>query len=210
MKAVDLLLERTSVDSPYEFFSSRRSDPKMFVTYTNRPTIQINTIPKFDTPFGLYTYPLDYIMKRGDRAQTVFNVAPFASNKKHVTLVEVVSNRVAHLQNYTGYGRDFDKLEEWVLETYGDDAWGDIEDEFYPSGSPGKKIWDLVTTISKWVEENTNKKQSETTTKLFHNVLGWDGAIDNGGGIIHKDEPTQAVFFKMSAVKKIMTLENVK
>lgn len=208
MKVVDLLLERTSVDSPYAFFSSHRGDPKKFVTYTNRPTIQINTTPKFDTPFGLYTYQLDYLLKRGERNSTLFNVAPFASNKKNITLAELVSNKVVNLQTYSKYSRDFETLEDYVIDTYGDDAWSDIEDEYYPSGNAGKRIWDLVVTISKWVEDNTGKKQSETSLKIFHSVLGWDGAIDNGGGIIHEDEPTQAVFFKMSAVKKIGTMEN--
>lgn len=209
MKLIDLLRESDG-DTPYRVFSKHRNNRKVFATYTTRPTMQINTIPKFDTPFGLYTYPLEYLMRRGDSKETLFNVAPFASNKKHIHAVEVVSSKVVDLQTYSKYGRDFDTLEEYVIDKYGDDAWGDIEDEFYPRGTAGRKTWDLVTTISKWVEENEGKKQSETSMKLFHNVLGWDGAIDNGGGIIHEDEPTQAVFFKMGAVKKIMTLENVK
>lgn len=206
---INELLQESAI-TPYQAFSRYGGSTKHFVTYTNRPTIQINTAPKFDTPFGLYTYQLDYLLRRGERRQTLFNVAPFASNKKNITLVEVTSTKVVTLQSYSKYNRDFDTLEEYVLDTWGDDAWGEIEDEFYPSGSAGKKIWDLVKTISKWVEDNKNKKQSDTSLKLFHTVLGWDGAIDNGGGIIHEDEPTQAVFFKMSAIRKIATMENVK
>lgn len=208
MKITELLLE--SSITPYELFSKYRGSGKHFVTYTNRPTIQINTTPKFDTPLGLYTYPLDYLLQRGASANTLFNVAPFASNKKHITLVELTSSKVVNLQSYNKYNSDFYKLEEWVLDNYGDDAWSDIENEYSPSGGSGKKIWQLVTTIAEWVEDNKSNKQSITNTMLLQNVLGWEGAIDNGGGIIHKDEPTQAVFFKMSAIKKITTVVNTK
>lgn len=38
--------------------------------------------------------------------------------------------------------------------------------------------------------------------------LGYNGVIDNGGGIIHPSEPTQAVFFRISDLEHLESIRN--
>ena len=59
----------------------------------------------------------------------------------------------------------------------------------------------------------TNKTKSglfpiNLWNKILHNVLGYDAIIDNGTGLIHDNEPTQACFLVPSSYKVVEKLKN--
>jgi uncharacterized protein YjbI with pentapeptide repeats len=54
--------------------------------------------------------------------------------------------------------------------------------------------------------EYTDNKLSLEKTRIFRD-LGYTGVVDNGQGIIHPNEPSQAVFFETGALRHIETIE---
>lgn len=207
MNLIDLF-ETSQVD-PYVEFMKFAKDPRFFATYHSREIVDFNQDPKFDTPIGRYVYPLNYLYARGKARSTLFNVAPFASNKEHISLIKMTSSKVVDLASYSSFNKDFEKLENHILDEYGDDVWDSIMFDFDPPNqSQGGRIWFIIELAAKYISEENGEPRSKISWMLYHRLLKWDGAIDRGKGIIHRDEPSQAVFFTTNAYKVMKTLRN--
>jgi hypothetical protein len=64
-------------------------------------------------------------------------------------------------------------------------------------------LWRLCRTVGKFVSKNPAVGWSKVLLKL-----GYSGVIDNGSGIIHPSEPTQAVFFRLADLTHLETIRN--
>jgi hypothetical protein len=71
----------------------------------------------------------------------------------------------------------------------------------------GGRFWYITMTVAEMIAEKTGKKQIVIWNKLFRE-LGIDGCVDEGVGIIHSNEPTQAVFFSTDAIRDVKRVLN--
>lgn len=72
------------------------------------------------------------------------------------------------------------------------------------------KVRDLVTLCNTSIALNNSgdiKAAAPLWTRLMRDI-GVDGVVDYSGGIIHGNEPTQAVFFTTSALKLVDRIDN--
>lgn len=52
-------------------------------------------------------------------------------------------------------------------------------------------------------------KQPIQWSALMRKTLGYDGVVDHGYGIIHENEPTQAVFFSKNKIRQLELIDNI-
>lgn len=190
---------------PLSAFSMYKNKPNMFITYTDLPKIGVNPRSQWDTPFGIYSYPLDYVLELAYREGTIYGVVPFAGESKYVQLFQQTGNMV-DVEDRLGY-HDVDLTSEYIADILNDEMFlYDVEQINFNRPETVGQLWKWVYGILK--ARNT-PKQSIYTRKLFHDILGYDAITDmRGRGIIHMSEPVQAVHFTTRTIKPIEIFEN--
>lgn len=176
-----------------------RSELNAFASFTSLEKLGINPKTPYDTPLGIYAYPLTYVQKQigddyhpGDRL-------PFAGDAEYVNLFSVKGNIVdlkymlpfeydAFFKELT---KEMDRFKIYDLE------WK-VKNGSHVN-TPGGHFWNLTRLIAgdnpvKW-------------NKVFRDI-GIDGCHDAGEGIIHRNEPTQDVFFSLSCVTNLKRYDN--
>ena len=268
MKIVEIfkLFERhTHVVS---LLSKYADNPSIYITFTDLPKVGINPQYNFDTPAGIYAYPLQATWD-----EFVNDDLPFASDRKYVQVLQSQGN-IKDVSDYKD--GDFEKDKAKLIELYGDkfkndasflrevkDAVGlpdekeydklaqklfnkktfnrcnqdeilaiddKIQDVFKETAlermiyywskkaftaSPVSHFWNVTRNIAIYLsKERMSGKiavalpQASTWNKIMRN-LGYAGISDTKGrGVLHSNEPKQAVFFSTQALKHVETLIN--
>jgi len=184
----------------------------LFVTFVYQDKVGINPKSIYDTPIGVYTYPLDFIYDEED--------VPFRGDQKpnKIKVLKQLSNKI--LSNELGdseYERQIKKIENIVEEsdkysyTFKKGLkeyikrWEDAARKQTNFGS----LWNVTRMITMDFYANKNSKDTGPTknnpvvwTKLLID-LGYDLVIDYGTGTIHPSEPTQAVFLNPKSYKVV-------
>lgn len=77
------------------------------------------------------------------------------------------------------------------------------------------EIWNISRMLAQNLVEQRNKSTDKTSTRshiawtmILKNVLGYTAAIDYGLGLIHSNEPTQAVVFDPRSIVRLETVYN--
>ena len=87
------------------------------------------------------------------------------------------------------------------------DTW--TEDATYPS-LPASVLFNITRNLSNLIAAYYNRKVTIVWTTIFR-ALGYEGFTDKTGmGVIHLNEPTQAVFFSIKPIKLVEILKNKK
>ena len=174
-------------------------DPKdLYVTFVSEDKVGINPKSKWNTPNGVYTYPLSWVLEG--------NKIPFrGSSPKKIKVLKAVSDKVLNdkfsekdlektLEKLKPVVESLLKTNETFLSRY-EDFSNFIKDviEESKNKSPFGKIWNITRKLS----ENPNK-----WSKLLID-LGFDYVVDNGSAVIHENEPTQAVFLNPKSYKVV-------
>lgn len=184
----------------------------LFVTFVYQDKVGINPKSIYDTPIGVYTYPLDFIYDEED--------VPFRGDKKpnKIKVLKQLSNKVLSNDLSDGeYERQIKKIENIVEEsdkysyTFKKGLkeyikrWEDAARKQTNFGS----LWNVTRMITMDFYANKNSKATGPTknnpvawTKLLID-LGYDIVIDYGTGTIHPLEPTQAVFLNPKSYKVV-------
>lgn len=154
----------------------------------------INPRSSFNTPMGIYSYPIDYVL-------SVAGNVPYQKNAPFIWVFENNGN-ILDLSKYTesDLKRDMSKLGE-VLN------WDEDRIHTMSSGksqSPESRMWEVVRYMA-W---HIKGKQTVQWAKLFRKI-GYNGVVDWGKGIIHPNEPTQAVFFSKDNLKPLEMIRNI-
>lgn len=185
----------------------------LFVTFVYQDKVGINPKSIYDTPIGVYTYPLDFIYDeedvpfRGEQKPNKIKVLKQLSNK-------VLSNEISDSE----YERQIKKIEK-IMKTSSNytpeietdpekyiKRWEDAARKQTNFGS----LWNVTRMLSMDYYSRKNfKKVSGPTknnpvawTKLLID-LGYDIVIDYGTGTIHPSEPTQSVFLNPKSYKVV-------
>lgn len=188
--------------------------PDIFVSFTddvtrgkgqhaksvNRPVpkLGINPINHYNTPLGIYTYPIDYVLSRSGKV-------PFAGNLPYIWVVESTGN-LLDLCSYTDADleSDLEKLEDISHYT------SHVRENMRSASvqTPGGKLWYVLMKLSD-TYGNSNKIKPTTAWSKLIKELGYSGAHDScGHGIIHSSEPTQAFFVSRESFKTLEVIDN--
>lgn len=202
-----------------------------FVTYTDIEKVGINPKVKFDTPVGIYSYPLSYVLEK--------NLDPeFAADRPYLNVFVLKdSTRIVEL-NETDFGftpkfirtgldeiplnsdfydeedLTFTREQKEIINYY-------IEDnlQFLP-----KQVANFLRPKCLEVLRNFEMRSDHSLLWLLGKEVGgdnparWnkffrdvriDGFSDNGTGTIHPNEPWQTVVFSTRAIEVIARFENV-
>lgn len=229
----DLGAGASSTEIVFKYYQDRSYDPKnLFVSFTQKDKIGINPQTKYDTPVGIYAYPVEelfednvdpdhYNLKLG-------SFVPFAGQQPWVTLFQPrnpdkVIQDIADQHTYTQNDllRDLQVLyEEFLLPDEKlsnslpfrrSEEMIDWADKFarYPQ-VPGGILWAAIWKLSQRLDAYWNFRSKPKTifTKMLI-TLGYDGVANRSyPPIIHQSEPQQAVFFGRNVIDVIQRIPN--
>jgi hypothetical protein len=220
--------------------------------------IGINPNSEYNTPNGIYSYPLKEIWKKHKNPVDKTLDVPFAGEQPFVYIFKPkATNKIVDLKKYNSasYDKDYDKLAKMIINFFMKknkmNQWFSWEvakatleaaTQNSKNRSIGGQFWNMTrytffimtgqisTRLMKEYEEEVQeamldpKKRANFSDKkirieVYENIrrgsptnlwnkifrdLGYHGIADkNDAGIIHRSEPTQAVFFNASFIKVI-------
>jgi hypothetical protein len=229
----------------YEFVSEARRNPEQnpkysvfdqvepyldndnaFISFTSIDKLGINPKSRYQTPIGIYSYPLVRSLEEYNLTDEVIkkygfrNQFPFASEAPYFWIFESTDyNNLLILSkaDYTekDYLKDVKKLEEHYTNTAPEDVSASFDDFMDQAESNARVktyagyIWNVSRCAAAGWNANATRTNSVQWNKLFREVLGYTGAVDiDATGIIHPSEPLQAVFFSKSAITPLKRINN--
>jgi hypothetical protein len=158
----------------------------VFVTFTDVDKLGINPSSTYDTPLGIYAYPLNYVID-------VKMHVPFAAYTNYIQVFQLIQpDDVWWLRDQSQISEIKQKLAQ-VMKV--------------PSNiSDARKLWYFVYKYA-----SSMGKPSIASRKLMMKagIVGMVdyGTDDDAGGIIHENEPIQAVFFTTKVLKQLTTID---
>ena len=195
----------------------------LFVSFTDLDKLGINPTSRYNTPIGIYAYPAEYVLKKiGEKQSTQF--LPFAGDKPWVNIFRATGN-VVDLDGIPSkdYPRYLKMLKDaFVGKTMSEDDF----DHLFKQARVGTThktssgiLWYFTKLLADYVDQQTvdkTKPNTKTVAKsasviwqsILRKTLNIDGMVDDGEGIIHENEPTQAVFFNPAAIEVVKRIPN--
>lgn len=184
----------------------------LFVSFTSIEKLGVNPGSVYNTPIGIYAYPAKYVSSRLDNmhpSQTL----PFAGDQPYANIFSVSGNIIdisdLSSSDYEDYLNKLEPIYQRIAnvsESAASEAIAKL-DSSSPSNalvsSFGGRLWYITTEIAKL----SNGKPAVAWNSIFRSI-GIDGVVDNGAGIIHENEPTQAVFFSSKSIKSVERVDN--
>ena len=207
-----------------------KDDDDIYISFTEIDKLGINPKTKYNTPAGIYTYPVKASWEPYFRNWQV----PFQGDVKYVQILRH-TRRGKYIEDISNLGqREFkdnlDKLEKFFKDiyikklkkegTYGDVAIKTLDKIFLAllkkteansnNKSYGGILFYFVYNIAEKMKNYLPTKSLTTgLTYIWRKVLGYNMIADKSGkGIIHPDEKIQAVFFDKESYEHIDTLMN--
>ena len=194
----------------------------LFVSFTQLDKLGINPQSEYNTPIGIYAYPADYVIKSVGTDRSIVNGLPFASEKKWVNIFSskgnIVNLRSLSESEYNHYVTKIAKLyiQAKLHPSTKESVRGfnilkrEIEADI-PRVSTvrgyGNWLWALTLHCADLFSRVWKISTPVAWNKLFR-LIGIDGCVDISGGIIHPNEPTQAVFFSINAIGSVERIRN--
>lgn len=215
MKINDLLLEarRNSDINPKVDSLSRLNylakDPTLQVTFTDFPKVGVNpiSVDYKTTPLGYYSYPLDYAVGNMNTFGRVRAAVPFAGDRKYA-IVYRITGRILYIDRYRPTVRDSMAIRKYAEKLSSDELvkteieWMG-ENTMYDEG-----LMYYILKTSQMLSPRIGKKTIVIMRDILRDVLGWDAVSDSGKGLIHTNEPAQAVVFDRRNIKIVEIIDN--
>lgn len=195
----------------------------IYISFTQINKIGINPQSEYNTPLGIYCYPLSefkvkFIYKDETKLKEIF---PFASENPYIKIIQENPNAniIKNLSTYNSknFDDDLEKLRKYFTNNNSFDETVKEGINSAKSHFIFCKIWNITRLLSleipKKIRINRNDIKIVDTVVywnfILNKVLGWGGVVDNEGlGIIHEAEKIQAVFFNIKVFKHLETLLN--
>jgi hypothetical protein len=206
-----------------------------FISMTKEPKLGINPVSTYNTPLGIYAYPLEYAYELA--GNTHLKELPFAGNHPYFNLFRI-KGKVVNLNRMDK--TEFDNWISIIKQKFYKQAklkpseyhfTNDAVDRFVEKSMSDAKIstyggrfWYVTLNLAeiykgyrpfrkdKRIEINDKKivytkPHAIAWNKLLRDI-GIDATIDQGEGIIHSSEPTQIVIFNYKSIKDKERHEN--
>lgn len=198
--------------------------PTYFVTFTELPKVGINPSSRYQTPIGIYAYPvIPEIMRAHSKRQL-----PFAGDAKYMSILQMAADESRVLwfdddSSYPHYERDYSKLLAYLTKQYGSEEDSkkfllSAQEDAYEPLDPQSRIWNMSRWVAaadalnpKGLEHTRNVLWSDETifglpikwNVVLRKVLGYEAVVDLNGAILHDNEPIQAVFLSRQAMRLV-------
>jgi hypothetical protein len=170
-------------------------------TMTAIQKVGINPSTKFETPAGVYFYPLTK-----EYCKMLFeNRLPFGSSRKYVGLVKLKSvNSPGKWLKFIDKGTNFVTDEELksVFDRFPDEAQKMMKSGKHKSFNNDAKVFDIGYFYS---DVGVSRKTLMWTS--FLRKLGLIGIYDSGNGVVHPVEPAQIVCLTPDAYEVVDIFE---
>lgn len=187
------------------------NDPEhAFISFTTVDKLGINPKSQYDTPLGIYAYPVDYVQEETEDGRWM-RALPFAGKSEFATLFRSSGNIVEldtlSVLEARGYYKKLSDL--WVKmsgkdwKTSVDQVEGILNDAHKLALFPdyiGGRFWYVTREVAYLIAGVRNKDKATVIWNKVFREIGVDGCVDRGIGIIHSNEPNQAVFFSINAI----------
>lgn len=217
--------------------SSQKNEYDLYVSFRSIHKVGINPRSTYNTPNGIYFYPLVQSLKyynthgEGDNKYIDF---PFASDEEFAYLIKPKESNVniLYMGNYDKlkYDRDINKLENFIRKNY---------NKIYPEISSMSMfrdhketkalqyflddiaiwqdesrikndigfIWNITRNLANKIKPNGNS--SVVWNYLLREVLGYDIIIDDkASGLIHPNERLQGVILNPKSYNIVAVLQD--
>jgi hypothetical protein len=182
---------RTSVTDQLIDIRDQSDDPtNLFVSFTQINKLGINPGSSFQTPLGIYSYPIDFVIRSHQHDQI-----PWAGGSPFIQVFSIPT-----------------RSNIWVLSNSSQTP--EIKQKLASVGAISKRLT-KQDAKSVWLGQypkfkNKGMSNSEISIKLRKDLraVGIEGVIDNGQGIVNPNEPSMAVFFSTSVINHIATIRN--
>jgi hypothetical protein len=212
--------------SAWEELKQYKDDPNIFISFTKIEKLGINPQSIYNTPAGIYFYPLKASWKfyEIDAKSDVplKEIFPFAANNRYIHIVRVKDmSKCLIVSKYTesNYTRDIKLLYKYFIEDSVKNKASKIGSHYNgnKSESPANRLMDQLysfyySIIEKSfpnIKQQIYSKQSLFYTFCLRKILGYTGIIDDiGEGVIHENEPLQAVLFDPKIYVVVKTILN--
>jgi hypothetical protein len=199
----------------------------LFVSFVAVPKLGINPRSKFNTPLGIYAYPAGYVIVRADDHKPMRHSLPYAGDQPYAAVFSAGGN-IIDIRRMSANDEElyYDKLREFAKrlpkinsDIYIPDGiakdWLSIlelciklaPDRAKFKNLPGGRLWYVTYRFSNYYGPQYGQNPIVTWNKLFRSI-GIDGVVDEGAGIIHESEPTQAVFFSLVPLRVLGIVDN--
>lgn len=191
-------------------------DQDYYISFAAIDKIGINPKSPYNTPLGIYTYPLtdriyNDMLKNGSS-----KAVPFAGENPFIWVLQPTTKNVLWLGNdYTrlDFRIDLEKMRQYFVdsnllsETAFNEYVEDYKQDAYDS-SYSKQMWNVTRMFAKLHLKISSQKTPVKWNWLMRNILKYDYAVDFGSGTIHEMEPEQAVFFSKKAISVVERIRN--
>lgn len=185
-----------------------KDKPNHFIHYTYMEKLGIYPKTEHNTPQGIYAYPLKEIWKN-----LVNNSIPYQGEAPNVFLFKYIGNKaiVTDKYDFNDFDKDLDKLKVIYIDKLKDmnidwetfvKTWKDLA---YLPLRAASVFMSITLRLSQTLRMTSH-------INLWNKIIrqaGHDAIIDSAGyGVIHTNEPTQAVFFDITKIKVIRMIHN--
>jgi hypothetical protein len=182
-----------------------KNNDNIFITFTSIAKVGINVNYSFQTPLGIYCYPLKWIwplIKNKGFAKGT----KFGSDRKYLYVLNGnrSGKKLVDLQKYNSFEYDLIKLKKmkYLSKYMSNESWiyfekYDLKNIRKAYTSQGELLWGTTQQIAKyWI----NEQRGPFYWNYLLKKLGYLGFKDKQS-IIHPNEPIQAVFFSKKGFK---------
>lgn len=207
----DALKQRVA-DSPNEA-------DNLYVSFTAVDKLGINPQSIYNTPIGIYAYPATYVLQRGSYSMTAL---PFAGNQPYGNIFSIRDDaNIIFLDEVTDWQIDeVSDILEIIFSKVSNKLKNELRDILdmsdyharvkWNDDSNGHRLWAIfyhaAGLYAKSVRGSVDKRN--IVWNWLNRQCGIDGYVDNGNGIIHESEPTQAVFFDSNVIIDVERIKN--
>ena len=228
--------------SPYDILEKYKDDPMVMISfrdeyYTKTKRLGMNLSSSYNTPNGIYCYPLSIIWEENfDHKNRKIDNIPFTGRERPMSIVVMrLKGKGLNLINYTAqnYSNDI-KILNNKFSIDSDFIENNTEKYFNKLGnynnyySYSYYIWGVTRAIFRKIKgysdyslddeyddedslDESILNEGEIPTNywnfIFSKILGYKWVSDEGLGIIHQDEPIQCVIFENSAYDLIDSID---
>lgn len=190
-----------------------KNPENLFVTFVSVDKVGLNPKSPYDTPIGVYSYPLDFIFEEEDvpfRGETKSSKIKVLKNKTNKILSNDLSDgeyglKIKQIENLMKNSGKYSPEIETDPEKY-IKRWEQAARKNTNFGS----LWNVTRMLTMDYYSRPNHRKVQGPTKNNHIAwtkllleLGYELVIDYGTGTIHPSEPTQAVFLSPTAYKVV-------
>lgn len=203
--------------------------PDAYVTFQDLLKLGVNTNSEWDDPAGVYLYPVRELIQGKTKNKNGLLI-PWGYQRQHAFIVRSTGNML-ELQDYspdqldrdiaivqrnflkelTSFSNPFAERMHRVI--HGDEDMETVFEERLLSwyerwgNHPGKCFWNMTREMSILVSEHHSRSQRMVWHKMIRSC-GYHGVCDRGEGVIHQNEPAQAVILVPTAMTVVEAVDN--